>query len=93
MDPQRIVTRLGTTSWVNISRSSVFENCHVRTPKDLQYKIMKGFNVPNVQVDDRIDCGITIFVASEDEVGTWTLISRGGTLETRLQFTIEVEGN
>lgn len=98
MTPQRVTTRLGTTNRVTIGWSLAFESCHVRTPKNLQYKIMEGFNVPNVRLldDSTINCGITIYIESEDEVGTWTLISREGInseLERRLEFTIEVNGN
>ncbi|XP_026332157.1 uncharacterized protein LOC113239386 isoform X2 [Hyposmocoma kahamanoa] len=92
---KRIVTRLGTTHEVIIGKSFAFENCHVRTPANLQFKIMEGFKVPNVKVleDDSINCGISIYIESEAEVGTWTLISREGfnsNAERRLQFTVDV---
>lgn len=98
LTPQRVVTRLGTSQRITISNGWSFENCHVRTPANLQYKVMEGFNVPNVQVieDANINCGVTIYVESEKQVGTWTLISREGfnsDVERRLQFTIDVDGN
>lgn len=95
LNAQRLSTRLGTSNKVTIGRSHNFESCHVRSPNNLQYKIMQGFSVPNVQIldDDNINCGITIYIQSEDEVGTWTLISReGGNSERRLEFTIDVNG-
>lgn len=98
MNPQRVLTRLGTSHRVTVPNGIAnFENCHVRTPANRQYKIMEGFNVPNVKVieEGNVNCGITIYIESEEQVGTWTLISREGfssDAERRLNFTIEVEG-
>lgn len=95
MKQQRIITRLGTTHQLTIDKSFAFENCHVRTPANLQFKIMEGFKVPNVKVleDDSVNCGISIYIESEEEVGTWMLISREGSEEERrLQVTVVVDG-
>ncbi|CAD0204884.1 unnamed protein product [Chrysodeixis includens] len=96
---QNIETKIGASHdfSINTQLSANHESCHLKTPQGLQYILMEGFNVPNVEIltDSRIECGVQINVPTEDMLGEWTLFSRSMRLsdpiERRLTFTLRIE--
>uniref|UniRef100_A0A2A4J868 Immunoglobulin domain-containing protein n=1 Tax=Heliothis virescens TaxID=7102 RepID=A0A2A4J868_HELVI len=92
-------TKFGSTNTITIPTASFVENesCHLVTPSGRQYAFIPGYNIPNVEFieGNGIACGVLINVASLDQLGEWTLISRAARLsapiERRRPFSIRIE--
>ncbi|KAJ0172152.1 hypothetical protein K1T71_012125 [Dendrolimus kikuchii] len=99
LTPQTLNSELGARHTIAIPLYSftTVESCHLRTPQGLQYKIMEGFKLPGITIENNSDaaCVISITIDNENMVGEWTLISRAiiisQSVEQRLSFTVYVE--
>lgn len=81
------------------------ESCHIMTPDGKLYTLTNGHSslirlyIADIDLieEDGVECGVMATVTSEDMAGEWTLIARAKqhleSIERRLPFTINVEGN